>query len=195
MPSGDDLDTRLGVLREAILGGAAFLSAFREMPFAIFVHSPAEEFTLRRKLQLLFAELQRASLEPVHLSLAELAKESVDRAQQEDGGWQRIYEGERKRRSTKAAVQTVRYALQTAAPLADLVVERLEDANPDRTVTFLGRIGALYPAYRAQALLAALAGRIKVPVVLLFPGRRSTDGGIEFLEGLPSDASSYARVF
>ena len=195
MPSSDELDTRLGVLREAILGGAAFLSAFREMPFAIFVHEPAEEFALRGKLQALFAELKRSALDPVHLSLAQLARDSVDRAQREDGGWERIYEGERKRKSPKAAIQTVRYALQTAAPLADLVVERLSDANPDRTVTFLGRIGALYPAYRAHALLAALAGRIKVPVVLLFPGRRSADGGVEFLEGLPSDASSYARIF
>lgn len=195
MRSHEQLDARLATLREAILGGAAHLSAFREMPFAIFVHEPAEEFALRGRLKALFGDLRQRGLEPVHLSLAEVAKQSVDRAQQEDGGWQAIYAGERRRKSCKAAVQTVRYALQTAAPLADLLVERLSNADPERTVTFLGRIGALYPAYRAHALLAALAGRIRVPAILLFPGRKAADGGVEFLEGLPSDASSYARIF
>lgn len=195
MRLNDDLESRLHILREAIIGGAAHLSAFREMPFAIFVHEPAQEFALRGRLQLLFADLKREGLEPTHLSLAALARESVERAQAQDGGWERIYEGERRRGNCKSAVQTVRYALQQGAPLADLLVERLAEADPERTVTFLGRIGALYPAYRAHALLAALAGRIKVPVVLLFPGRRGADGGVEFLEGLPSDASSYARIF
>jgi hypothetical protein len=190
-----ELRERLNVLKEAILGGPDRISAFRVMPFAIFVYAPHEEFDLREALHAMAGELRRHDIEARHVSLAELAHAAVSKAQAEDGGWEAIYAGERRRKNCKSAVQTVQHALAQASPLADFVVEELRDVDPLHTVIFLGRIGALYPAYRSHALLAELAGRIKVPTILLYPGRRTADGGIEFLEELPSDASTYARIF
>jgi len=190
-----DLRDRLATLKDAILGGPDRISAFRVMPFAIFVYAPREEFELREALHALAGELRRHDIETEHVSLAELAYQSVAKTQAEDGGWEAIYAGERRRKNCKSAVQTVQHALAQATPLADLVAEKLRDVDPMHTVIFLGRIGALYPAYRSHALLAELAGRIKVPTILLYPGRRTADGGIEFLEELPSDASTYARIF
>lgn len=193
MPS--DLRARLDSLVDAIVGGPDRLSAFRMMPFAIFVYAPREEFELREELQKIGQRLSDEKLDPRVISLAQLAYESVERAQAEDGGWDVIYAGERKKRSCKAAVQTVQRALTEDAPLSDLVIEKLADADPQKTIVFLSRIGALYPAYRSHALLASLAGRLCVPAILLYPGRRTPDGGLEYLEELPADTSTYARIF
>ena len=194
MPS-PDLRARLEALVDAIAGGPDRLSAFRAMPFAIFVYAPSEEFDLREELQKIGTRLKDQKLDPRVISLAKLAYKSVERAQAEDGGWETIYAGERKKKTCKAAVQTVQRALTEDAPLSDLVIEELADADPLRTIAFLSRIGALYPAYRSHALLAALAGRLKVPAILLYPGRKTADGGLEYLEELPADTSTYARIF
>ncbi len=194
MPSPDFRD-RLRALKETLLAGPDRISAFRVLPFAIFLYAPHEEFDLREVLKATFADLRDHGIEPVHLSLAELAYEAVATAQAEDGGWQAIYAGERRRKSCKSAVQTVQHALAHAAPLAERVAKRLRDLDATRTVAFLGRVGALYPAYRSHALLAELAGMTQVPTILLYPGRRTADGGVEFLSELPADASTYARIY
>lgn len=154
-----------------------------------------EEFELRAALRARVADLRRNGLEVIHLSLAELVYEAVARATATDGGWERIYAGERKRGTCRTAVQTVERILRHDVPLADLVVERLREGDPAKTVTFLGRAGSLPPAYRPSALLAELANRINVPTILLYPGRSTPEGGLELLDALPSDASSYARIF
>src|SRR5437867_1567464 len=102
------------------------------MPFAIFVYAPREEFDLRDELHNIGARLRDRGLEPRIISLAQLAYESVARAQAEDGGWEGIYAGERKKRSCKSAVQTVQQALTTGEPLAKLVIEKLADADPKK---------------------------------------------------------------
>lgn len=193
MPS--DLHARLDLLVQAIVGGPDHLSAYQAMPFAIFVYAPREEFELRDELHNIGARLRDRGLEPRIVSLAQLAYESVARAQAEDGGWDVIYAGERRKKSCKSAVQTVQQALTSGAPLPDLVVEKLADADPKRTIAFLTRIGALYPAYRSHSLLQALAGRLRVPAILLYPGRKTPDGGLEYLEELPADTSTYAKIF
>ena len=194
MPS-PDLRERLGRLRSAIVAGPDHLSAFRMMPYAIFVYGPREEFDLRLELRTVFANLRREGLDPIHLSLAEIAHEAVARAQTEDGGWKGIYAGERRRKSWRSAVQTVQHVLSDAVQLSSMVIERLAKADPRRTVAFLGRVGALVPAYRPGALLARLAGSLPTQMVLLYPGRRAPDGSLVLLDDLPSDASTYARIF
>jgi len=165
------------------------------MPYAIFVYAPREEFLLRDELKAMAGELRRQGIETRHVSLADLGYRAVAKAQAEDGGWDRIYEGERRRKSWKPAVQTVQYALTKGSPLADHVVEEVGGLDARRTLVVLGRVGALIPAYRPNALLAELAGRLSIPTVLLYPGRHTDDGGLRLLDEIPSDASSYARIF
>src|SRR5688500_3655020 len=102
------------------------------MPFAVFVYAPRDEFALRGLLKDVFARLRKRGLDPIHVSLAALAHASVAEAHARDGGWERLYDGERKRRTWKTAVQSVNHALTAEAPLPDKVVEALAGADPDR---------------------------------------------------------------
>jgi hypothetical protein len=65
----------------------------------------------------------------------------------------------------------------------------------ERAVVFLGRAGALYPFMRLSALLKHLDGHThNVPVVLLYPGRRTADG-LSFMDQMPPDRDYRPRIY
>jgi hypothetical protein len=71
-----------------------------------------------------------------------------------------------------------------------------DSANPNRTVIFLGRAGALYPFFRTSALLKHVAGHTRnVPAVLLYPGRVVGDSGLSFMGVLPADRDYRPRIY
>ena len=73
------------------------------------------------------------------------------------------------------------------------------DANPDkvdRTLTIIGRAGALYPFFRTSALLKHLDGRTRnLPVVLLYPGERRGDTGLSFMGIINPDSDYRPRIY
>jgi hypothetical protein len=77
-------------------------------------------------------------------------------------------------------------------------VNRILDENPEseRIVIFLGRAGALYPFFRTSSLLKHVAGHTRnVPVVLLYPGSVTEDGGLSFMGILPADRDYRPRIY
>ena len=85
--------------------------------------------------------------------------------------------------------------------LAEDVVRAIEkiltesDAK-DRTVIFLGRLGAIYPFLRTSALLKHIAGKThNVPVILLYPGTVEGDSGLCFMGVLPPDRDYRPRIY
>jgi BREX protein BrxB len=73
------------------------------------------------------------------------------------------------------------------------------EANPDkadRTLTIIGRAGALYPFFRTSALLKHLDGRTRnVPVVLLYPGERRGNTGLSFMGIINPDSDYRPRIY
>ena len=73
------------------------------------------------------------------------------------------------------------------------------DAHPDkldRTLTIVGRAGALFPFFRTSSLLKHLDGRTRnVPVVLLYPGERRGDTGLSFMGVVNADSDYRPRIY
>jgi len=52
----------------------------------------------------------------------------------------------------------------------------------------------MHPFFRAHVIESALTDKIKVPTVLLYPGRRSGQFGLHFLDFYPVDGNYRATI-
>lgn len=167
------------------------ISAYHDMPYAIFRYPPEAEFELRRELSLLRTRLEQKGKRVTVISLAErlnaaLAAESAARD---------LTESE-KTIGLAQAIDTVHEILGSYRRLDDLVVERMPpDPNPLRDVVFIVRAGALFPLYRTSTLLELLKGRVVVPSVLFFPGELDGAAGLRFMGVLDAEHNYRPMIF
>jgi hypothetical protein len=153
-------------------------SGYHDLPYGILVYPPESEFELRKELALLRTRLQQAGKRVTTISLAECLSAALAA---EGMGPAELAEAELSS-SLPLAIETVFEILSSYRPLDELVAERLpREPDPERDVVLLVRAGALYPLYRTYALLEQLKGRVKVPTVLMYPGRRDGPKGLSFM--------------
>lgn len=72
--------------------------------------------------------------------------------------------------------------MQIPPTLPDRVVSAVAEFSDQRTAVFLYRAGALYPAYRTSTLIDDLRGRLRLPLILLYPGGVVGDYGLKFMD-------------
>lgn len=167
------------------------LSAYHDMPYAIFRYDPAEEFDLRKHVTLLETRLSQKGKRVKRISLAECLDEAM-RSQRPLEDW---FAAEREQ-GTQTIVETIHAVLSNYAPLVDLVAARMpEDADPLRDVVFILRTGALFPVYRTFSLLEQLKGRVDVPTVLFYPGDLDGAAGLRFMGVLDAEHNYRPKIF
>ena len=120
------------------------ISAYHDMPYALFRYDPEEEFELRKQVTLLETRLSQRGKRIKRISLAECLDEAM-RSQRSLDEW---FAAEREQ-GVETIVETVHSVLSDYSPLVDLVAARMpEDPNPLRDIVFILRTGALFPVYR-----------------------------------------------
>jgi hypothetical protein len=168
------------------------LSAYHDMPYAIFHYPPEVEFDLRSELDLLATRLEIAGKRVTRISLADclfgaLAAEGCSA--------QDMLENEPVS-GVQAMVETLHSILESSQPLVDLVAAKLPaDQSPAKDVVLLNRTGALFPVYRSHALLEQMKGRLNVPAVLFYPGQLDGPTGLRFMGALDPDPNYRPRIF
>jgi hypothetical protein len=182
------------------------ISTMRNYRFALLCYDPDREFDLRQQVQRLTSDLIGAGWVVLSISLQKLLLERL-RSLGPDV-LARIAEMEKR----VAAIEPQRglsYLAQRVQPLIEgpeglaadcaRLIGDFVDRHPDqadRTVTLIGRAGALYPFFRSSALLKHLDGRTRnVPVVLLYPGERRGDAGLSFMGMLEPDRDYRPRIY
>ncbi|MEX5637384.1 BREX protein BrxB domain-containing protein [Parafrankia sp. FMc2] len=167
------------------------LSAYNDMPYALFVYDPEHEFQLRGQVRMLGTRLEQHG-KRVHLvSLAECLEEAMLAT----NSFEEWYAVEREH-GVNLVIQTITEVLADYAPLIDLVAKRLPaDPDPTRDVVFIRRAGALFPAYRTFSLLEQLKGRLHVPTVLFYPGHREGPAGLRFMGELDAEHNYRPKIF
>jgi len=190
----NDWEHRLKKVLEPILGQVdprPELSAYHDMPCAIFRYPPEAEFAVRTELTLLATRLEHRGKRITKISLAECLQAALD-AQLPMG---RLIEAERSV-GTPAAVDTVSEILSSYQPLDRLVLERFPgDPDPTRDVVFIVRAGALFPVYRTSTLLEQLMGKVTVPAVLFYPGELDGVAGLKFMGVLDAEHNYRPKIF
>jgi hypothetical protein len=166
------------------------ISAYHDMPYAIFRYDPAEEFALRAQVGLLQTRLEQRGKRVTRISLAEC----LDVAMRSQRPLEEWFAAEREM-GTDTVVDTVHAVLAEYTPLVDLVAERMP-ANPDplHDIVVLLRTGALFPVYRTFSLLEQLKGRVSVPTVLFYPGDLEGASGLRFMGVLEAEHNYRPKI-
>jgi hypothetical protein len=170
----------------------ARISAYHNMPYAIFHYPPEEEIPLRAELAMLTTRLEQIGKRVTTISLAEcladaLAAEGLTTA--------RIANAER-RTGTEKMTDTIHKVISERRPLDDLVAARMpQEADPLRDVVFIVRAGSLFPFYRTSSLLEQLKGKLDVPAVLFYPGELDGVAGLKFMGVLDADHNYRPKIF
>lgn len=175
----------------ASLDPRASISAYHDMPYALFRYDPQEEFELRRQITMLRTRLEQGGKRVIRISLAECLEEAMATVQPLPD-W---FEAERKL-GTEIIVDTIHAVLAEEVPLVDLVAARMPaDPEPMRDVVMIGRTGALFPVYRTFSLLEQLKGRVVVPTVLFYPGTLDGAAGLRFMGVLEAEHNYRPKIF
>jgi hypothetical protein len=167
------------------------ISAYHDMPYALFRYDPEEEFDLRKQVTLLEMRLSQRGKRVKRISLAECLDEAL-RVQRPLDEW---FTAEREH-GVETIVETVHSVLSEYSPLVDLVAARMpENPDPLRDVVFILRTGALFPMYRTFSLLEQLNGRVYVPTVLFYPGDLDGAAGLRFMGVLDAEHNYRPKIF
>jgi len=160
------------------------------MPYAIFHYAPEDERALRRELNKLAVRLRQKEWRVHFLSLAALLWRAIERCE----GLETLVELEREEGFQVVQGQVFTYLTEDFwQPLPRLVAEAIAGmgtVQPKRDLVFLYRAGAFAPAmYSMSRLVNELATYdVRVPVVLLYPGRREGTFGLRYMD-LPERAA------
>jgi hypothetical protein len=168
------------------------LSAYHDMPYAIFHYPPEVEFDLRCELDLLVTRLENAGKRVTRISLADCLFSAIAA---EGYTAQDMLENEPVT-GVQTMVDTIHSILESSHPLVDLVSAKLPaNPSPTKDVVLLNRTGALFPVYRSHALLEQMKGRLNVPAVLFYPGELDGPTGLSFMGALDPDPNYRPRIF
>ncbi|MES9819575.1 MAG: BREX protein BrxB domain-containing protein [Candidatus Thiodiazotropha sp.] len=168
------------------------ISAYHNMPYAIFRYSPEDEFALRGEVSMLRTRLEQAGKRVTVISLAAC----LDLALEREGLTMKRIEMAEKRTGTHKVVETFHKVLETRQPLDELVAEQLPDnADPLTDMVFITRAGALFPFYRTSSLLEQLKGKVNVPAILFYPGELDGAAGLRFMGVLDAEHNYRPKIF
>ena len=169
------------------------ISAYHNMPYAIFRYPPDDEFALRKEITMLHTRLeQEAGKRVTVISLATCLEMALEREEITTDEIKMTEE----MTGTATMVATVHKLLSEYQPLDALVAEQLPDnADPLVDVVFITRAGALFPFYRTSSLLEQLKGKVEVPAVLFYPGELDGAAGLRFMGVLDAEHNYRPKIF
>ena len=167
------------------------ISAYHNMPYALFRYDPQEEFELRRQVTMLQIRLEQGGKRVLRISLAECLEEAMASIQPLTD-W---FDVERAH-GVATVVDTIAAVLADYYPLVELVAKRMpDDPDPMQDVVLISRTGSLFPVYRTFSLLEQLKGRVSVPSVLFYPGTLDGAAGLRFMGVLEAEHNYRPKIF
>lgn len=165
------------------------ISAYHDMPFAMFQYPETAELPLRQELELLKTRLAGEGKRVTTVSLAECMTVALER---EDLGPEALAAAEASV-GLDATVDTVHQVL--ADSLVTVVAEQIPKGDPTEDIVFLTRAGALFPVYRTSSLLEHLMGKVELPIILFYPGTKEGAAGLRFMSVHDPEHNYRARIF
>ena len=179
---------------------AAEISTYQGVPFALFVYPPTAERELRREVTMLAKRVENEAGRKAHvISMSDLVWEAICRAFPPNG--KALFDAERSFRDEEAGPRLERLETQMdqilgeIEPVPKMIQARAQGMSPEKDFLFLTRVGALFPAYRASALLENLIGEVRAPTILFYPGTRSGTNSLRFMDSLDALHSYRHKIY
>jgi hypothetical protein len=174
------------------------INVYHDLPFAIMRYDPADEWELRREIDLLATRMGTVGKEAHIIPMSDLLWSALERVHQKDHdeGLEAVIELEKERGYVEAQQQVTTYlSSKVWIPLWDLLAERLAPINPEKSVVFLTRVAAMSPGiFHISMLLDKMQGKTKVATILFYPGSIEGTTGLRFMDLKDRDALGNYRV-
>lgn len=183
-----DLNDTFAELAPRLRAGSG-LSAARTDPFFYFVFPPEQALEVKRHMRAWTGRLNNDGITVERVSFSDLLWEIVDAS----GRWGEWVEIEPDVEPDKVN-DAIGALLRNGNALVERIAQRVEQPRPKRTVVFLTEVEMLHPYFRVRTLESALHDRVQVPTVVFYPGRRSGQFGLHFLDFYPEDSNYRATV-
>ena len=124
--------------------------------------------------------------------MSELLWEAIEKSE----GLEAVVELERDRGYLEAQEQVTTYLSDRDwCPLADLLVDRLEKHDPEKSIAFLTRVAAMAPGiYHMSKLLDQMQGKIRVTTIMFYPGSIEGTTALRFMDLKDREALGNYRV-
>jgi len=168
------------------------ISAYDNMPYAIFQYPPEDEFAVRVEISLLQTRLELTGKKITRISLAECMAAALAA---EEITWEELVQHE-KSLGLETVIDTIHNVLSENQPLDQLVLQRMPpDPDPTHDIVFITRAGALFPIYRTSTLLEQLMGTIQIPAVLFYPGLLDGAAGLRFMGIMDAEHNYRPKIF
>jgi len=172
------LDAKFDELETILLEQRHLVGLHSGVPFLILVYAPEQDPRCRaRQIEL----REKLETRGVHVIEHELNNFIFD-YYAERGQLERIFELDRDPGRRDELQQMIAGVYERE--LVDRILKDVQDADPGCSVIFLTGVASMYPFARVSNLLTALENRIKVPLVVFYPGSEH-DGKLSFLNQEP----------
>lgn len=176
------LDTAFNELLDKIRDPDA-LNPARSDPVFYFAYPPERMLTVKKHLPRWTTRIREAGFEVRRVSLADILWDTVDKS----GRWDLWLELEAEADADQIN-EAVRHVLRQGNALIDRVVE-VVGSTPEDTVVLLTEAELLHPYFRTRIIESRLHDKVKTPTVIFYPGRRSGQYGLHFLDFYPVDGN------
>jgi len=165
------------------MGDPDALNPARSDPVFYFAYPPDLMLELKKRLPRWMSKIREAGFEVRRLSMADILWSTVD----ESGRWDIWLELEADA-DAEQINEAVRDVLRQGNVLVDRVTEFIE-STPEGTVVLLTEAELLHPYFRTRTIESRLHDKVKTPTVIFYPGRRSGQYGLHFLDFYPVDGN------
>lgn len=174
------LEEQIKVLQDDLVAQPLRISAYHDLPFAIFRYDPWDEYEYRKHIRLLAHSLEgNHGKRVIFISLGRLMWKVI----RETEGLDAIIAEEKQFGFER--VQVTIYNLLSDddfLPLRRLLTEELAGLAPEKDIVFLVRAAALAPGlYRCSTLLDEMHDRTMVPMILFYPGTAEGRTDLRFM--------------
>jgi len=159
------------------------LNPAKSDPIFYFAYRPELMLDLKKRLSRWSAKIREAGFEVRRISMADLLWSTVD----ESGRWDDWLELEGDA-DAEQINEAVRDVLRQGNAFIDRVAEAIK-STPEGTVVLLTEAELLHPYFRTRTIESRLHDKVKMPMVIFYPGRRSGQYGLHFLDFYPVDGN------
>ena len=159
------------------------LNPAKSDPIFYLAYPPEMMLELKRCLPRWIAKLRETGFEVRRVSLADLLWKTID----DSGRWKdwTEFEGQAEPEEVNDSVRDV---VGGANGLAGLVADIVEGTS-EGTVLLLTEAELLHPYFRTRTIESRLHEKVRAPIVIFYPGRRSGQYGLHLLGFYPVDGN------
>lgn len=175
--------------------------------FAVLPYPPDREFVVRRAVADVTNELKIRGWNVFELCADKMLRRRLKAEPPEVlESWisreKRLFAKGKTERALRTALDHLENLITGRDGLAEDAIReihRLADeyqVNPDKTLVWVQRMGALFPFFRTSTLLKHLDGNTRrIPVVVLYPGKRVDQTALSFMGVTPADRDYRPRIY